>query len=85
MAGIEAKAFAQAVCSTMVQDSPDRYLLNMSKKLAYRKDLPRLPAQRSHVDGSGSSLAAHAAWRDRSQCRFTGARCAPALTPNASQ
>jgi bifunctional non-homologous end joining protein LigD len=29
----EAKAFAQAVCSAMAHDSPDRYLLNMSKKL----------------------------------------------------
>ena len=29
----QAKAFAQAVCSAMAQDSPDRYLLNMSKKL----------------------------------------------------
>jgi bifunctional non-homologous end joining protein LigD len=29
----EAKAFAQAVCSAMVQDSPNRYLLNMSKTL----------------------------------------------------
>jgi bifunctional non-homologous end joining protein LigD len=29
----EAKAFAQAVCSAMAQDSPNRYLLNMSKKL----------------------------------------------------
>jgi bifunctional non-homologous end joining protein LigD len=29
----EAKAFAQAVCSAMAQDSSDRYLLNMSKKL----------------------------------------------------
>jgi bifunctional non-homologous end joining protein LigD len=28
----EAKAFAQAVCSAMAQDSPDKYLLNMSKK-----------------------------------------------------
>jgi bifunctional non-homologous end joining protein LigD len=27
----EAKAFAQAVCSQMVQDSPDDYLINMSK------------------------------------------------------
>ncbi len=28
----EAKAFAQAVCSAMAQDSPGRYLINMSKK-----------------------------------------------------
>jgi bifunctional non-homologous end joining protein LigD len=28
----EAKAFAQAVCSAMAADSPDRYLINMSKK-----------------------------------------------------
>jgi bifunctional non-homologous end joining protein LigD len=27
-----AKAFAQAVCTHMAQDSPDRYLINMSKK-----------------------------------------------------
>jgi bifunctional non-homologous end joining protein LigD len=29
----EGKAFAQAVCSGMAADSPDRYLLNMAKKL----------------------------------------------------
>jgi bifunctional non-homologous end joining protein LigD len=29
----EAKGFAQALCSAMAADSPDRYLLNMSKKL----------------------------------------------------
>ena len=28
----EAKAFAQAVCSAMANDSPDKYLINMSKK-----------------------------------------------------
>jgi bifunctional non-homologous end joining protein LigD len=28
----EAKAFAQAVCSAMTNDSPDRYLVNMAKK-----------------------------------------------------
>jgi bifunctional non-homologous end joining protein LigD len=28
-----AKSFAQAVCTQMAQDSPDRYLVNMSKKL----------------------------------------------------
>jgi bifunctional non-homologous end joining protein LigD len=28
----EAKAFAQAVCSAMAHDSPDKYLINMSKK-----------------------------------------------------
>ena len=30
---VEAKAFAEAVCSAMAADSPNRYLLNMSKKL----------------------------------------------------
>jgi bifunctional non-homologous end joining protein LigD len=29
----EAKAFAQAICSAMAHESPERYLLNMSKKL----------------------------------------------------
>lgn len=29
----EAKAFAQAVCAQMSEDSPDKYLVNMSKKL----------------------------------------------------
>jgi bifunctional non-homologous end joining protein LigD len=33
----QGKAFAQAVCSAMAQDSPDRYLLNMSKKLRTKK------------------------------------------------
>ena len=28
----EAKAFAQAVCAQMVEDSPERYVLNMAKK-----------------------------------------------------
>jgi bifunctional non-homologous end joining protein LigD len=28
----EAKAFAQAVCAQMAEDSPERYLINMSKK-----------------------------------------------------
>ena len=28
----EAKAFAQAVCMQMASDSPDKYLLNMSKR-----------------------------------------------------
>jgi bifunctional non-homologous end joining protein LigD len=29
----EAKAFAQSVCAQMAQDSPEKYLINMSKKL----------------------------------------------------
>jgi bifunctional non-homologous end joining protein LigD len=29
----EAKAFAQGVCQWMANDAPDRYLLNMSKRL----------------------------------------------------
>ena len=29
----EAKAFAQAICTQMAEDSPDKYLVNMSKKL----------------------------------------------------
>jgi bifunctional non-homologous end joining protein LigD len=29
----EAKGFAQGVCQWMARDNPDRYLLNMSKKL----------------------------------------------------
>jgi bifunctional non-homologous end joining protein LigD len=33
----EAKAFAQGICQWMADDSPERYLLNMSKKLRKRK------------------------------------------------
>lgn len=33
----EAKAFAQAVCAQMAEDSPERYLVNMSKKLRVGK------------------------------------------------
>ncbi len=33
----EAKAFAQGVCQVMANDDPDRYLLNMSKKLRQGK------------------------------------------------
>lgn len=33
----EAKAFAQGVCQWMADDDPERYLLNMSKKLRNRK------------------------------------------------
>lgn len=33
----EAKAFAQAVCAQMANDSPDKYLVNMSKKLRVGK------------------------------------------------
>jgi bifunctional non-homologous end joining protein LigD len=33
----EAKGFAQAVCSAMAEDSPDKYLINMSKKQRTRR------------------------------------------------
>jgi bifunctional non-homologous end joining protein LigD len=33
----DAKAFAQAVCTQMAEDSPDKYLVNMSKKLRVGK------------------------------------------------
>jgi bifunctional non-homologous end joining protein LigD len=33
----EAKAFAQTICSQMAADSPDKYLINMSKKLRVGK------------------------------------------------
>jgi bifunctional non-homologous end joining protein LigD len=33
----EAKAFAQAICAQMAADSPDKYLVNMSKKLRVGK------------------------------------------------
>ncbi len=61
----EAKAFAQGVCQWMANDDPERYLLNMSKKLRARKDLPRLLAQRPHGDRRGGALAAGARGRDR--------------------
>ena len=56
----EAKAFAQSVCQWMANDDPARYLLNMSKKLAPRKDFPRLPAQRPALDCGCGAVAARA-------------------------
>ena len=41
----EAKAFAQAVCSAMAQDSPDTLSAQHVEEAAHRKDLPRLSAQ----------------------------------------
>ena len=59
----EAKAFAQAVCSAMAAGQPGALPPQHVEEAAYRKDLPRLPAQRPHVDGGGAALPAHAARR----------------------
>ena len=48
----------------MAADEPERYLVNMAKKQARRADLPRLSAQRPHVDGGRAAVAARAAGRD---------------------
>ena len=40
----EAKAFAEAVCSTMVEDTPRPLSPKHVEEASYRKDLPRLPA-----------------------------------------
>ena len=54
----EAKAFAQGICQWMADEEPERYLLNMSKKLRNGKDLPRLSPQRPHGDGGRGAVAA---------------------------
>ncbi|MGY4378962.1 DNA ligase D-like protein (predicted polymerase) [Bradyrhizobium sp. i1.3.6] len=69
----EAKAFAQGVCQWMADDDPERYLLNMSKKLRNGKDLPGLFAQRSPVDGGSSAVTPCARWRDRVDACDVGA------------
>ncbi len=51
----EAKAIAREICARMAADSPDKYLVNMSKAKRGGKDLSRLSAQRPHGDGCGAA------------------------------
>ena len=53
----DAKNFAHALCAAMAHDSPEKYLVNMSKKARQRQNIPRLSAQRPHGDGGGAALA----------------------------
>ena len=59
-----AKTFAQTVCAQMADDDPKRYVVNMAKNAAHGPDLSRLPAQRSHGDGSGAAFDPCAGGRD---------------------
>ena len=65
-----AKAFAQRrLRGAWPPTSPDRYLVNMAKAKRGRADLPRLPAQRPHVDGGGAAVAPRAGRARRCPCR----------------
>ena len=57
----EAKAIAREICARMAADSPDKYLVNMSKDKAQGPHLPRLSAQRPHGDGGGAAQPARPA------------------------
>ena len=70
----EAKAIAREICARMAADSPDKYLVNMSKDKRRGKNLPRLSAQRPHGDGGGAAVAPAPATAPPSRCRWNGAR-----------
>ena len=57
----------------MAAESPDRYLINMSKAKRTGQDLPRLPSERPVLDGCGASLAPGPAERTGLHARDVGA------------
>ena len=69
-----AKMFAKEVCRRLAVAEPERYLLNMAKKERNGPHLPRLPAQRPHLDGRRAAVAARPRRAPRCRCRWTGAR-----------
>ena len=54
----EAKSFAHEVCLRLARESPDRYVVNMAKRLRGGPDLSRLSAERSDGDGRRAVVAA---------------------------
>ena len=54
----QAKGFAHEVCLRMAADSPDRYLVRMTRKRTRGPHLSGLPAQRPHGDGGRSAVTA---------------------------
>ena len=71
--GRRPRAFAHEVCLRMARDSPQRYVVNMAKKLARRPHLSRLPAQRPDGDRGGAAVPAGPAGRDRLDAADLGA------------
>src|SRR6185503_19346929 len=79
----EAKAFAQAVCSAMANDSPQKYLLNMSKKLRTGKIFLDY-LRNDRMSTAAAPLSPRMRPQRRCRCRFPGVRCARRLTRSAS-
>jgi bifunctional non-homologous end joining protein LigD len=79
----EAKAFAQAVCSAMAADSPDRYLMNMSKKQRTGRIISSITCATTGCRRRQRRSRRACGPARRSRCRFRGARCGRGWTRSA--